>query len=277
MIHIKLTLDKRRSTEGEKYPVVFRITVNGNARDIKTGLYSGIQEWDNLTCKFRKTTPSYETNNKRLILQEAQLHKQVMEYERINGVNVSAQGLRDFLTNKKPNDFSVGTFWQNEIELIKASGRHGGSRIYIDSLRAIGSVKPLNIPFEKIDYSWLKQTEAELASRGVKTNSVSIYLRTLRAIYNKAIKSGVVKFEYYPFRNFQIRKESTTPKTMSFTEVKNYFGLSLSSDSNLYESWLIGKLMFMLIGINFIDLMLLRRENIQNERIAYKRAKTGKQ
>ena len=58
--------------------------------------------------------------------------------------------------------------------------------------------------------------------------------------------------------------------------MKAYFNLDLKQSHPLYSSWQIGRLIFMLRGINIKDLLLLSSSNIKNGRIIYKRAKTGK-
>jgi integrase len=59
-------------------------------------------------------------------------------------------------------------------------------------------------------------------------------------------------------------------------EIKSYFHLDLQAEDPEYKYWNLGKLIFMLRGINIRDLLLLKKENIVNGRLIYKRAKTGK-
>jgi integrase len=59
-------------------------------------------------------------------------------------------------------------------------------------------------------------------------------------------------------------------------EIKSYFQLDLQAEDPEYKYWNLGKLIFMLRGINIRDLLLLKKENIVNGRLIYKRAKTGK-
>ena len=58
--------------------------------------------------------------------------------------------------------------------------------------------------------------------------------------------------------------------------MKKYFDLNLSVEDKLYKVWCVGKLIFMLRGINLTDLLLLKKSNISSNRIIYKREKTGK-
>lgn len=105
---------------------------------------------------------------------------------------------------------------------------------------------------------------------------MGVYLRCFRAICNKAIREDLVSFEWYPFRKYTIKKEKTTPRVISKTELSSYFKLNLDESHPNYKYWNIGKLLFMLRGINITDLLLLKHTNIKSKRIIYKRAKTGK-
>ena len=58
--------------------------------------------------------------------------------------------------------------------------------------------------------------------------------------------------------------------------MKNYFATDIPCDHKLYIAWCTGKLIFLLRGINLTDILLLKKNNIHNDRIIYKRSKTGK-
>ena len=107
-------------------------------------------------------------------------------------------------------------------------------------------------------------------------NGIGVYMRTFRAICNRAINLDFVGYEWYPFRKYKIQKSKTTPRVLSMEEIKSYFQLDLQAEDPEYKYWNLGKLIFMLRGINMRDLLLLKKENIVNGRLIYKRAKTGK-
>ena len=56
--------------------------------------------------------------------------------------------------------------------------------------------------------------------------------------------------------------------------MKRYFNLKLSEQHPLYRSLCIGKLIFLLRGINFKDLVKLTNENLHGDRVVYERSKT---
>jgi integrase len=202
--------------------------------------------------------------------------KRLRAYSTDNIGNLDLKSLKAYLINKLPSEFTIIEFWKSHIESLNLSGRHGGAKVYNTSLSVISQEIELNIPFTKLTYKTIVDLESKLFKRGVSTNGIGVYFRSLRAICNKAIHYDIVGYEWYPFRKYKIRKEKTTPRVISISEMKAYFNMNIEKYSPLYKTWLIGKLIFMLRGINIKDLMFLSRTNIKSGRIIYKRAKTGK-
>jgi site-specific recombinase XerD len=171
---------------------------------------------------------------------------------------------------------TVQSFWKQELQHLINSRRFGSARVYKFSLDLLGKEMPLNIPFESVSYSFLKEIESKLLNRGISPNSIGVYMRSFRAIYNLAINKDVVNASYYPFRKYRIKSEKTVPHILPLEHLRQFFQLNLDANHPYYKSWLLGKLSFLLCGINFTDLCLLTADNIKNGRIIYKRAKTKK-
>ena len=71
-----------------------------------------------------------------------------------------------------------------------------------------------NITFPELSYTLLEQFSHQLSVEGLKVNSISNYFRTLRAIYNKAIKQKVVERSLYPFYDLKIKSERTSKRAV---------------------------------------------------------------
>jgi integrase/recombinase XerD len=275
MISLKLTPDTRRKKKDNTYPLVFRIRCNRDARDLKTGFTVSETDWSNRTNFIKETHPEYSVIAPRIT--ELKLHymSRILDYEKTT-TSPSIQEAKDFLLSKPKEQVTVYTFWEEEVQQLYRANRNGGAQVYKEALIAINKVKSLNVPFQKVDYNFLRTVETELLNRGVKLNTIGIHYRELRAIYNKAIKAKVVSFEHYPFRDYKIKKEKTRPRTVTLSDMRNYFALNLDQHSFMYDSWLMGQLMFMLIGINFKDMIMLTDADVKTDRVFYKRAKTKK-
>ena len=66
----------------------------------------------------------------------------------------------------------------------------------------------LNFTFSDVDVEWLNLYEKWQRSRNNKGTSIGVRFRTLRSVYNKAIKANVANKANYPFNEFKVSKFS---------------------------------------------------------------------
>ncbi len=276
MITINLIIDKRRPKKDNTYPLVFRVTSNSSSRDIATG-YSVLEaNWNIRTKNLKETHPTYEIIAPRIKELELKYLSRIIEFEKAYPAETDIQKIKDFIVAIPIKTLTVYKFWLEEIKQMKQSKRFGNARVNEFTLAVLHNVKSLDLSFEELNYAYLKHVEVTLLGRGVKVNSIGVYFRSLRAVYNSAIKNKMANQAHYPFGSYKIKKGATTPRVLLLSELQSYFKLNLPQNSFMFDSWLIGKLMFMLIGINFKDLIILNEENIKGDRLIYKRAKTKK-
>lgn len=124
--------------------------------------------------------------------------------------------------------------------------------------------------FEEIDLKWLNDFEHFCAQTASK-NARNIHLRNIRAVFNNAIDYEITSA--YPFRRFKIRPEPTRKRSLSVEELRKLFDYPVEEYAEIYRDCF--KLIFMLIGINSVDLWALKSIT-RDGRIEYKRAKTGR-
>jgi integrase len=111
---------------------------------------------------------------------------------------------------------------------------------------------------------------------------MGIRFRTLRAVYNKAIEDDIVDEKYYPFKKFKVShfNKKTTKRAISKSEMAKVLALDLSNITTYYSPLLyLSKDLFVFsylgCGINMIDMAYLTYSNIIDDRICFKRHKTG--
>src|ERR1700752_5121565 len=275
MISIRLTPDRRRMKKDHNYTLIFRINYKGETRDISTGYRAKISDWSTKTNFIKETHPYYTVIAPRINELKLQYLAKIAEYEKANP-RINLQEVKEFIICAPKKQVTVYSFWEAEITALNNANRFGGALIYKDALMALNKLKNLDVSFEKVDYTFVTEMETAFLKRGIKPNTISVYFRTMRAIFNKAINSKIISYEFYPFRSFKIKKGVTIPRNISLEEMRRYFNLNIDKASNLYDSWLLGQLIFMLIGINFKDLIMLTEADLKADRVFYKRAKTKK-
>ena len=113
-------------------------------------------------------------------------------------------------------------------------------------------------------------------NKGTSVNGLSVYMRTIRAIYNRAIKDGIINKDGYPFREYQIKHEPTAKRAISKDKIQRIMQLELTKDDVLFHARNFFLASYLMNGMSFVDMAYLRIENMVDGRIRYKRQKTAK-
>lgn len=160
-------------------------------------------------------------------------------------------------------------YFQRFMDNKSNKGTRGVYKHTLDRIRAFDA-RVDERSFEDIDLKWLTDFE-NFCARTASKNARNIHLRNIRAVFNSAIDYELTTA--YPFRRFKIRPEKTRKRSLTVEELRKLFDYQVEEYAVLYRDMF--KLIFMLIGINTVDLHGL--ESITKDgRIEYKRAKTGR-
>jgi integrase/recombinase XerD len=273
MATIKIVLDQRRVKKDETFPVVIRVRHLKKYFDVKTNYHSSLKKFDS---KKEQIIGDLTANNFLHDLKDnfSKRIREFMHEKRNTAYDIDA--LKKYVLQKPAELTTIDEFWKEVIQQLLDSNRTGTAKSYITTLSVISKIIDCNTTFSQVNYKDLIVIETTLLKRGVSVNGIAVYMRTFRAVCNRAILYNVASNEWYPFRKYKIKKEKTTPRTISIVEMQKYFAYNVDIYDKLYKSWCIGKLIFMLRGVNLTDLLLLKKSNVYFDRIIYKRAKTGK-
>jgi len=163
------------------------------------------------------------------------------------------------------------------IASLREAGSYGNARSYQNTLKRLekhfGKTK---LPLCNISYPFLHKLEIDFKKQGMAVNTISFYFRSIRALYNRAIKARIISREMYPFDQFQIKQEVTRKRAMSEEELQQLVALNLVPGTRLWHSRNLFMLSFYLIGTSFVDLAFLKDTDIRRNRIQYRRQKTHK-
>lgn len=276
MIHLKTTCDTRRTKKDGTHPIVFRITLNTKTRDIASGYSCNLADWDSHNNTIKPKTDVLVLMANRIHDQKITLLEKIRDFELRKPHVTNVQEVKNFLAGAKQGTVTVKSFWEQETRRMEQANRHGNARNYKSAMLGIEKYQSLKIPFTTVDYGWLTKLETKMIQNGLKTNSVAVYMRTLRSIFNNAINSDVTDANNYPFKRYKIKTGSSKPRVISIPELQKFFSHRPNKDHYAYNAWNYGMLIFLLRGINFADLALLTSDNLKNGRIIYHRRKTHK-
>lgn len=179
------------------------------------------------------------------------------------------------ICNRAIRQTFVLDYMRNQIEQLRAAQRLGTAKNYEKTMCSFseflgGTRLPLSALSEQviIDYN------AFLVQRGLVRNSVSFYMRVLRAIYNKAVRQKLIK-QQHPFVEVYTGIDRTRKRAVPESIVARLNGLELPKDSALALCRDIFIFSYCTRGMAFVDIAYLRKNNLQNGMIHYARRKTG--
>jgi len=270
---------KSKTLSNGEHPLVIRICKDGKKKYQSIGVSVKAENWD-----FDKNQPKRNCPNKgviqQIILQKtAEYQNQILDFKLAN---------KDFTTstlvekiNGPQKAKTVRELFDVQIERLRSAKRLNYALTYKYTLSSLLKFnKHLDIHFSDIDISWLKKYENWLRTNDLKPNTIAIYFRTLRTLYNLAIEEGIVKREYYPFNKFNVAKLSQKTAKRAIRKDDILLIINYKSNGRVSPYCELGidifTFSYFMGGINFVDIAHLTKNNIIDNQLSYIRRKTKK-
>ena len=181
--------------------------------------------------------------------------------------------IREF--NRHSIEYSLFSFFNNIIEKLKQNGKIRTSETYrstLNSFRAFRNDKDMLL--DCISSEIMEAYEAWLHNRGVAPNTISFYNRILRAVYNRAVEDEII-VDRKPFRHVYTGINKTVKRALPLIVLKKIKNLDLSLNSGLCFARDMFIMSFYLRGMSFIDMAYLKKSDLKNGYVTYRRHKTG--
>lgn len=273
MASVKLFLFRYKKLKDGSHPIVIQVIKDGSRKLINLGFSARPNQWDDENNVPNSKHPDYKS----LILHIKEKRSQAvqalvdLEHEK------RPYTIEELVEKIKGSDqyYSFYEFTENLISKLTRTGNLGNARVYENTFNVFKKfMDDKDIDFKALNYKKIKEFEEYLYSKDRKVNTVSVHLRTLRAIYNRAIKEKIVRKELYPFDDIKISKEETQKLAITREDIDKIRDLDLSDNIELEKARDYFMFSFYMRGMSFIDLAYLKGKNINNGRINYTRKKT---
>ena len=182
--------------------------------------------------------------------------------------------LKKSVTAKK----TVFEYFDEVVKRLHESNSLGNARAYKFTKNGLSTFRNgKDLEFTDITPSFLTKFEESFYQRGVSMNSVSVYMRTLKALINRAKKDDIIKYDFDPFKDIsfaKFRNIKTQKRAITKEEIKRIADLEIHDNPSMIDARNIFMFSYYNRGINFIDIAFLKWENIQQNRLIYTRRKT---
>ncbi len=274
MANLKLLLDTRRAKCDGTFNVIFRITHLRKVYTINSGVSIHELYWDSSFRRINKAHPNSKLLNIKLSKDYYKIEQAILMLDD----EFTIEKLRTQLNNTTDGNSAITfkAFSEQLINQMMEVKRTGNAVVYQTAVNRLIAFSGEDITFEKMDYKLLEDFRHQLQVQGLKTNSISNYFRSIRAIYNQAIKQKILERRFYPFHEITIKYERTTKRAITKEQIHQLNQVSLEEDSTAKRSLDYFLLSFYLRGISFTDLAYLKPSNIIDGRLHYRRRKTHK-
>ena len=265
-----------KTLKNGNHPLMLRVTQNRKPKYVSLGINIHPNFWDTKKNKPKTNCPNYMAIQ-RLITDKIKEYTDNIVDLQIEKKDFTSKSLIDKVNNPTKRK-TVGELFQEQIQRLYNADRISYALshkfVYKNLLKFNGH---LDIYFSDIDVQWLQKYEDWQRKNGSAENSIGIRFRTLRAVYNIAIKKKYVKADLYPFKDYNVSKlhEDTPKRAIVKDNVKKIVS---TSTNNAYKELAIDLFTFSYFmgGINFTDMARIKYDNIIDGRLAYKRKKTKK-
>ena len=170
---------------------------------------------------------------------------------------------------------SIRTAYDLKIADLKRADQIKTAITYECAITSIEKYRK-GMKFSDITPRLLKDYEKRMLDQEKRKATISLYLRTLRAIFNEAMDTGIITKDLYPFgrRKYEIPTGRNIKKALSLVDIQklvNFKAATNSPEDMARDYWY---LLYLLNGMNPKDLALLKRKHLTGDTIHFERAKT---
>ncbi|MCM1501305.1 MAG: site-specific integrase [Bacteroidales bacterium] len=275
-VKVKFSQSSINSKEGRIY---YQITHNRAVRQVATEHQVYVREWDE---KHRNIIMQHDSGRTGTLMSiQEKIRWDMNRFSRIvmsftqKGVCFSADDIvEEFLA--LTSRLSLFNFMESIIARLKHDGKVRTSETYRSALNSFSRFRnDEDVMLDTLNQDMMKSYEAYLQAKGLVPNSISFHLRILRAVYNRACEQGLVAVSVKPFNHVYTGVEKTAKRAVDIKTIRQIKNMDLSMDKHADYARDIFMLSFYLRGISFIDLAYLKKSDLKNGIVSYRRRKTG--
>jgi hypothetical protein len=273
---VRIEFNKSKTKMNGETPLYLCVTKNRKKKRLSLGISVRTEHWDIEKELPKKNCPNKEAIEKIIADKKSECVEMKMDFKAL-GRDYTAKTLIDSVKNPiKP--MTVQTLFDEYIDSLKKANRLNYSVSYKQTMnKALEFNKHLDIPFSDIDTVWCKKFERWLRSKGLKDNTIGVYFRNLRALYNLAIEKKFVRSDNcYKVSKL---KNDTLKRALTKDEIERIIKFAQKHETYLshspYITYAVANMMLALDlfifmyfegGINFNGIANLTKKNIIDNR-----------
>lgn len=278
MISVKVKF-RPSTVVGKEGVVYYQIIQNRIVRQLTTNYRIFPEEWDESNARLiiGDTTRSNHLLSLKSCIDWDVKRIQVI-INRLTERNIPFS-TNDIITafQRQADEQSLFNFMENVITQLKQIGKLRTAETYTATLRSFMRFRnDTDVLLDDITPELIEMYEAYLQNNGVVRNTSSFYMRILRAVYNRAVEKEFVK-QRNPFKNVYTGVDKTAKRALPLPAIRRIKNLDLTRLPKLEFARDMFLFSFYTRGMSFIDMAFLKKTDLQNGYLKYRRRKTKQQ
>lgn len=226
------------SVNGKEGSIYYQMIHNRVVRQIRTDYRIFESEWDDKasTMIVPELTGTGRKNHLQSVISDIEwdikrLKTIIALYERGNKSYTSDDIILKF--NRQADEQSLFSFMQGVIEQLKRLNRIRTSETYTVTLASFMKFRDgQDILLCEIDGDVMMLYEAWLKANGNCPNTISFYMRILRAVYNRAVEKELIE-QKFPFKHVYTGIDKTVKRAIPLKTVKRIKEIDLKMKPHL--------------------------------------------
>lgn len=266
------------SVEDHEGAIYYQIIHERKVRQLNTEYHVRKEEWDD-NRSMVVTKQSSERKSLILSIRE-RIRCDVERLTKIakkldnEGISYTADDVIDEF-KRYANEYSLFNYMESLIIKFKQNNKTRTAETYTAALNSFKKFrKDEDLMLDCLTSEIMEAYEAWHKSKGNTPNTISFYTRILRAVYNRAVEEEIIENKN-PFKRVYTGVDKTVKRAIPLEAVRKMKHLDLTLTERLDFARDMFLMSFFLRGISFIDLAFLKKTDLKNGVLSYRRRKTS--
>ncbi len=265
--------------DGNVGTLFYQVVHEGTTKVIETDYKLYLHEWNSETEKLNV----HDADAERFAYLAALGKRVECDMRRLRGIIMSLdQRIMPYATDDVVVNFadycsrrSFGLFMKEQIGRLESMKRMRTSETYTAAYRSfMRFMDNKDVAIDEFDEKLMGEYENFLKMTGAGLNTVSFYMRIMRAVYNRAVDEGITD-QRYPFKKVYTGIARTVKRALRFDDIRRIKNVDLSNEPNLAFARDMFMFSFYTRGMSFVDMSFLSKSNLSGGVLSYCRRKTG--
>ncbi len=274
-VKVKFRPSVQEDKEGRLF---FRVIHHRVARQIKSELTLKNSEWNSRQATIVWPDDSERKNYLRNVAFRLEkdlkcLHQVICRLEETRSAYTADDVIQAFTEYRQRNQ--LFSFVELLILKLKGLGRIGTADSYASTARSLKRFVQYDMVYlDEIDCDFLKRYECYLHDAGLCPNTISFHLRNLRSFYNQAVEKGLA-VQPITFKHVYTGVEKTVKRALLLKDIQRIARMDLHDKPNLAYARDMFMFSFFTRGMSMVDMAFLKKDDLQNGVLTYRRRKTS--